>query len=254
MKRFLAAVLSMLVPGVSCMAAASSSVPGSIPAKASRGELAARPAAGGDRHGRPGLHELALENAEPALLYVPANQPPDHPMPLVVMLHGAGGLPSQSLELVREHADRLGFIVLAPRSRARTWDIMAGRSFGPDVSALDQALAQVFERYSVDPQRVAIAGFSDGASYALSLGVANGELFRFVMAFSPGFMAPGRQQGEPRVFVSHGVDDRVLPIERCSRRIIAQLRSAGYQVDYREFPGGHIVPEEVARAAFEPLG
>ncbi len=31
-------------------------------------------------------------------------------------------------------------------------------------------------------------GFSDGASYALSLGVPNGDLFTHIVAFSPGFM------------------------------------------------------------------
>ena len=34
------------------------------------------------------------------------------------------------------------------------------------------------------------SGFSDGASYALSLGAANGDLFTHIAAFSPGFMRP----------------------------------------------------------------
>jgi predicted esterase len=34
---------------------------------------------------------------------------------------------------------------------------------------------------------LAVSGFSDGASYALSIGPANGDLFTHVMAFSPGF-------------------------------------------------------------------
>lgn len=29
--------------------------------------------------------------------------------------------------------------------------------------------------------------------------------------------------------------------------------SAGYDVDYREFPGGHSVPADLARAAFDRL-
>jgi predicted esterase len=41
----------------------------------------------------------------------------------------------------------------------------------------------------------------------------------------------------------------VLPIERCSRRIIPQLDQAGYQVRYREFDGSHTVPESIAREA-----
>ena len=114
---------------------------------------------------------------------------------------------------------------------------------------LDAALDQVFSRFAVDATRVSIEGFSDGASYALSLGLANGELFSKVVAFSSGFLAPGRLQGRPEVFVSHGVHDRVLPIDRCSRRIVPELEVAGYSVDYREFDGGHTVPKDIAAAA-----
>jgi phospholipase/carboxylesterase len=121
--------------------------------------------------------------------------------------------------------------------------------YGPDVAAIDGALEQTFSRYAVDPARVAVAGYSDGASYALSLGVANGDLFTHILAFSPGFMAPAVQTGSPRIFVSHGTRDRWLPIERCSRRIVPQLERAGYEVRYREFEGGHVVPPEIGREA-----
>jgi phospholipase/carboxylesterase len=134
-----------------------------------------------------------------------------------------------------------------------TWDIISDRRYGPDVRVIDQALEQVLAKCVVNPQRIAVAGFSDGASYALSVGVANGDLFRFVIAFSPGFMAPARQQGKPDIFISHGVQDQVLPIQQCSRRIVPQLRSAGYDVGYREFPDGHVVPEALASAAFAAL-
>lgn len=116
------------------------------------------------------------------------------------------------------------------------------------VDFLDAALHEVFASCAVDPERVSIEGFSDGASYALSLGLANGELFSNIVAFSPGFMAPGPLQGRPAIFVSHGVADRVLPIDRCSRRIVPELRVASYPVDYREFDGGHTVPPDIAAA------
>src|ERR687890_28697 len=94
-----------------------------------------------------------------------------------------------------------------------------------------------------------VGRFSDGASYALSLGINNGDLFTDVLAFSPGFMAPSMSVGTPRFFVSHGRRDRVLPIERCSRRIVPQLERAGYEVTYREFDGGHTVPPEITLEA-----
>lgn len=215
---------------------------------ARRGRLLARPAAAAV-DAPTGRHALAVEGARAALVYVPASYKRAAPAPLAVMLHGAGGAAEQGLSLVERFADESGLIVAAPQSASLTWDaIRAG--FGADVLALDRLLAQIFARYSVDAKRVAVGGFSDGASYALGLGLTNGELFTHVLAFSPGFIAGADLQGSrPRLFVSHGTRDRVLPIEHCSRRIVGQAREAGFVVRYREFDGPHTVPEEIAREA-----
>ena len=85
---------------------------------------------------------------------------------------------------------------------------------------------------------------------ALSVGLANGQLFTGVLAFSPGFDGTPDTRGKPRVFVSHGIADDVLPIDRCSRRIVSRLKRLGYAVTYREFDGPHLLPEPVAREAF----
>ncbi|MGY1731126.1 alpha/beta hydrolase [Geodermatophilus sp. SYSU D01045] len=144
-------------------------------------------------------------------------------------------------------------MLLAPASRGSTWDAVQ-RGHGPDVAGIDRALTAVLARVPVDPARVAVAGFSDGASYALGLGLANGGLFRRVVAFSPGFVPPATRSGRPAVFVSHGTGDDVLPVERTSREIVPALRDDGYDVTYREFGGGHVVPPEVAREAVDWLG
>ena len=60
-------------------------------------------------------------------------------------------------------AEEAGLIVLAPDSRGPTWDIVSG-AFGPDVQYLDRSLDLVFARYAIAPSRVAVEGFSDGAS------------------------------------------------------------------------------------------
>jgi predicted esterase len=114
---------------------------------------------------------------------------------------------------------------------------------------IGRALEHTFSRYAVDPARLAIGGFSDGASYALSSGITNGDLFTHMVAFSPGFVAPAGHTGSPRVFVSHGTRDDVLPIDRCSRRIIPELERGGYDVLYREFDGGHTILPEIASEA-----
>jgi phospholipase/carboxylesterase len=173
---------------------------------------------------------------------------PELPAPLVLLLHGAGGTAQHGLELLVGQADDAGLVLLAPSSQGRTWDLLLG-GYGPDVAGIDRALAEVFQRLPVDPSRLAVGGFSDGASYAISLGLTNGDLFSHVLAFSPGFAAPARRRGHPRVFLSHGTRDRVLPIDTCSRRLMPELRQAGYQVRYREFDGGHAIPAAIARDA-----
>lgn len=169
-------------------------------------------------------------------------------MPLALMLHGAGGCADHGIELLRPLADEAGILLVATASRGSTWDALAG-SYGPDVMTIDAALTDVFATHAVDPAHVAIGGFSDGASYALSVGLANGDLFTHVLAFSPGFAAPPAPRGRPRIFVSHGTQDRVLPIDACSRRVVPQLERAGYEVAYREFAGPHTVPDAIAREA-----
>lgn len=186
------------------------------------------------------------------MVYVPHSYHHEIPAPLVVMLHGAGGNGMHGVRLLERLAEEFGFIVVAPTSRGPSWDLIIDE-FGPDVSTIDQTLELAFSRYTIDPSRLAIGGFSDGASYALSLGITNGDLLKYIFAFSPGFMAPARAEGAPRIFVSHGTDDPVLHIDRCSRLLTPQLEELGYQVQYQEFEGGHEIPVEVCRKAIDWL-
>ncbi len=222
------------------------------PAARSAAVLAARPGGAAGEPPTPGEHLLGLRAERDALLYVPPG-PPSVPAPLLVSLHGAGGDAAAGLALLRSWADERGLVILAPASRGSTWDAVRG-GYGDDAELIDRALADVFSTVAVDAERVAVAGFSDGASYALGLGLANGDLFRRILAFSPGFIPAGPRAGSPAVFVSHGEADGVLPIERTSRRIVPALEGDGYDVTYREFPGGHAVPPEIVRAALDWLG
>lgn len=217
---------------------------------------AAQPVRGGDgrlkvrpRASRGALTErtirLGLGDVRDATLHVPGERPMA-PVPLLVLLHGAGGSGDGILQRLRSFSDEAGVAVLAPDSRGGTWDAIRG-SFGPDVAFLDRALARVFELVDVDAARVTVGGFSDGASYAISLGLLNGDLFPRVLAYSPGFFVGGPAQGKPRFFVSHGTADEILPIDRCSRVIVPALQQRGYDVTFRQFDAGHTIPPNIAR-------
>ncbi len=211
------------------------------------GRLAARAPslpAGSRAAPAPGLRPLAASGPAGPLLLVPDGVRPG--APLVVWFHGAGGDAARSVPTVRDAAAGVGAVVLLPSSVAGTWDLLTGRT-GDDVAPLDAALRHVLATWDVG--RVAFAGFSDGASYALSLGLANGDLAEAVLAFSPGFVAPPSLAGRPRCWVAHGTADTVLPVDRCGRRVVALLQGQGHDVHYEEFDGGHVVrPDHLVSA------
>jgi len=129
-----------------------------------------------------GLTKLGLNTGRDGVMYVPREYSPDRATPLFVAMHGAGGVSSDWARYYM-YAENLGIIFLAPDSRGASWDMIYD-DYGPDLEFLDKALKYVFERCNIDPTRLLLGGFSDGASYALSLGVSNGDLFSHLIGYS----------------------------------------------------------------------
>jgi phospholipase/carboxylesterase len=180
------------------------------------------------------------------------------PFPLIVLLHGAMGYPPHFLQSIEPEASRRGAILLAPRSLGRTWDILinaaAGRDpwSGQDTQRLDEALSDLFSRADIDRSRIVLLGFSDGASYALSLGPANPQLFSAVVALSPGSaVAPDRIDPAQRLFVAHGRSDSILPFANTDRQLVPALRQRGASVTFRPFAGDHEINRKVLGEALD---
>ena len=186
----------------------------------------------------PGTYNLSVATNKDAQLIVPAVSG-SGAIPLLIMLHGAGGA-EEPVEIVAAAAAQRGVAVLIPRSRQGTWDLAIG-GFGEDVIVIDSALRETFRRVRVDPQHIALAGFSDGASYALTLGIANGDLFSHIIAFAPGFMSPVNRAGKPDIFIAHGADDIITSARNSEQNIAPFLRTLGYTVLFHGFAGGHQV-------------
>jgi predicted esterase len=136
--------------------------------------LLARPGAAGASMS-PGLHQLGLREERDALLYIPESSAKQESAPLVVSLHGASRNADRGIELLRTLSDEHGFLLLAPASQGRTWDLIQGVG-GPDLAFINHSLARTFESRKIDPARIAMAGFSDGATCSLSLGLAKRRL------------------------------------------------------------------------------
>jgi len=213
------------------------------------GKITARPQQG-VKTTATGRIPLGLDSGgRDAILHLPKSE---SPLPLLVMMHGATQNAEDMFWYLGSAHEEAGVAVLAPNSRDTTWDAIGG-SFGPDVDFLNRSLERVFQSASIDPARICVGGFSDGASYAIGLGLLNTDLFTSVAAFSPGFV-PGEAAAQadllastkPRFFISHGTHDHILPINSCGRRIAQALEARGYDVTFREFDGDHEIPADVA--------
>ncbi len=195
-----------------------------------------------------GEHVLSDRDGRRALLYLPPGYDPDRATPFQLMLHGARGDGDRTLAQQREAAAANGVALLCPSTRSGTWDAIRG-SFAHDFEQLNTLLGLCFERCNIDTTRFAVAGFSDGASYGISLGLINGDLFSHVIAHSPGFIIADNWHGRPQVFISHGTADEVLPFERCGKVIHERLQSAGYAPRFDVFDGGHVASPELRSSA-----
>jgi phospholipase/carboxylesterase len=185
-----------------------------------------------------GKTALGFNDERDGFLFVPSDTM-SRGVPLMVMLHGATQR-ARLFERILPLADSMGVAVLAPDSREITWDAIRG-TFGPDIAFIQRAIAFAFDHARVDRCRVVIGGFSDGASYALSLGIRNSRGFHGVVALSPGFVIPAPEPEKIPVFERHGRQDQILPIESTSRRLVPMLRQAGFDVDYEEFDEGRVI-------------
>ncbi|KQO45756.1 alpha/beta hydrolase [Methylobacterium sp. Leaf85] len=205
----------------------------------------------------PGRHRLGLFDERDAMLIVPTGIDPRRPTPLVVLFHGGGGSAEKILPMLEVHAAVRGFLLLVPQSLFPTWDLVIG-GHGPDRERLDLALTDVASRFMLDPLHIVFAGHSDGGSYALSAGLANGHVVTHLVASSAGFLSVHLQSGSPRIFLSHGTRDEQIPIDRSARVHTARLREAGYDVTSVEYDGPHAYqPAIVAQAmdfVFRPEG
>ncbi len=181
------------------------------------------------------------------ILHVPRQTRTATPLPLLLLLHGGGGR-SDDFSPIFPLAEEFGVVIAALDSRDNTWDAIDS-PWGPDVVSVDAALDLIFHRVAIDPARVALGGVSDGGFYALSLGLANGDLFTHVIAIAPGYYRlPAPPIGRPRILVAHGSRDTVYSVTT-SLRIVPELKTAGYDTTFREFDGPHSLPVPVARDA-----
>jgi predicted esterase len=110
---------------------------------------------------------------------------------------------------------------------------------------LEFAYDLIYRRYPVDPDCQAILGYSDGASYGLSLGLSNPQIFSAVMGWAAGFKLieePPSGSPKPRILLEYGSHDQLFPFEQIALPMRADLERQGYEVDFMVDKGGRHWP------------
>ena len=222
----------------------------------------------------PAHRDRGLRFPDGAIAFIPASAvpSPSKGAPLLVLLHGAG---HRELDLVRHFADEAearGIVLLAPSARGVTWDTVStaedppsrysalanerARRFtgSPDAGRVEAAIAELARAVPVDRARTVLAGFSDGATFALAMGMSREHAFAAVIAWSPGIAirtadpAKGR-----RVFISHGRQDPILRYSDTCGEIVPLVESEGAAVAFVPFDGGHDAPPAVKDAFLDAV-
>jgi len=223
---------------------------------------------GGQRRLVSHAHLFALPDG--AVGYVPASATL-HP-PLLVLLHGAGHRQAEMVEHFEAEADARGLVLLAPDSAGETWDVVESAKEPPSIDSplanrlshrfvssrderrVDAAIANLAGIVPIDRARTVLAGFSDGATFALAMGLSTSEHFAAVIAWSPGIairdVSPARGR---RVFVSHGRQDPILKFDVTCGEIVPLLQSEGADVTFLPFDGGHDAPPPVKDAFLDAV-
>lgn len=185
-------------------------------------------------------------------LYVPESYTPDRAWPLVVALHGGSGHGRGFLWNWLRDARSFGAILAAPTSAGNslgsTWALMGDDNDTPNLARI---VAQVREKWNIDPQRLLLTGMSDGGTFCYVSALDSQSPFTHIAPVSATFhpmlvsMADAdRLRGLP-IFLVHGALDWMFPVE-VARQAQKALTAAGANVTYTEIDDlSHTYPREI---------
>jgi phospholipase/carboxylesterase len=181
-----------------------------------------------------------------AVLLTPSEIDPARRYPLFTVFHGAGRQDEMLVKACRDQPDLRQAFFLVPRSVDPTWDLIVGGERN-DLDFLEYAYDLIYRRYPIDVSRQVAIGYSDGASYALSVCLSNPRIFESALCWAAGFVAIDRtswkpDDPKPRFYLEYGTHDELFPFEQIAVPMRDNLRSAGYEVEFSVDQGGRHWP------------
>ncbi|MDL5361797.1 alpha/beta hydrolase [Halalkalicoccus sp. NIPERK01] len=193
----------------------------------------------------------------------------DGPASAVVLIHGRGTNERDLLPIAAELPDELHVLSVRapdPLQGGYTWyelDLSAGglhasqphpEEFRRSLDLLFEFVEWAVEAYGIDPERVGLLGFSQGAITSLAALCERPEAYDWIVALN-GYLADSHEDrvdgasGKP-VFIGAGEADRIIPVER-AERAAELLAGAGADVRFETYPVGHGTHPEEIRAVAE---
>lgn len=185
-------------------------------------------------------------------VYVSRKVRKDRPSPLVIALHGGGVRPERILGIVRESAERHGYIVAAPMGyRLDGWYGYMGAEFRSNPQRVRNGafseqdvmnvLARMRSEYNIDDSRIYLVGSSMGGAGALYLAMKYPDKWAAIAPAAPAVLdeIPDELKALITVptFIIHGDKDETVPVARV-HAWVARMKELGVPVQYREIRGG----------------
>ncbi|MEK5332275.1 alpha/beta hydrolase [Lysinibacillus sp. FSL W8-0992] len=188
----------------------------------------------------------------------PTNMDPTKKYPAIFLLHGMGSNEEDLPQLVQEFQDQCHIIsVRGPITQKPGYAFFTIQEVGkPDRAIFDKVLIalqrfmlEAIEEFQIDPHKVYVLGFSQGAVLAQSLAFVMGNLITGIVALSgytPKFVTEEyaiRTVNHLHAFISHGDYDYVIPSQWGveSKELFEQF---GASVSFKQYPDGHGVTPE----------
>jgi phospholipase/carboxylesterase len=146
--------------------------------------------------------------------------------------------------------------------RMRAWyDIYqfgGGREDEQGLRASQKLVDELIAAQGLPPEKIVLAGFSQGGAIVLQTGLRHAERLAGIMALScylpiASSVAAERSAANRSIpiFMAHGAYDDIIPIQR-AQQSRAALESLGYAVEWHDYPMPHSVcaPEIADISAF----
>jgi phospholipase/carboxylesterase len=180
-------------------------------------------------------------------IFVPIHYERNYAYPLVVWLHGEGAN-QQQLQQIMPLVSVRNYIAVGPRGTVVGANGNPGYGWWQSERDIKRAEAAVLDsvdavqqRHSIASNRVFIAGFSDGGTMAVRLGLQHPDVFAGAATIGGAFPqkhCPLKNLLQSRhlpIFIAHGRDADDYPVEQTCDDL-RLLHAGGFSVTLRQYP------------------